>query len=255
MPERTAYAPGTPSWVDIGTDLDGAIPFSTGLFGWAAESAGEEAGGYGIFMKDGKSIAGYGPQQNPGPPVWSSSVTVADLEAAAAAVTAAGGTVLVPPMDVMTAGRMAVCIDPQGGFFSLWEARDHIGSEIVNEPGAFCWSEIQSRDIEGSKAFYGTVFGWEAVTHEIGPPMGSYTEFSLGGETIAGGMPMPPMVPAEVPTYWLVYFAVEDCEESVARATELGATVLVPPMDVQAGRFSVLMDPQGGTFAIIRLAP
>jgi predicted enzyme related to lactoylglutathione lyase len=179
---------------------------------------------------------------------------VADVEAACGAVTAAGGTVIVPAMDVMTAGRMAVCVDPQGGFFSLWEARDHIGSEIVNEPGTFCWSEIQSRDIEGSKAFYGAVFGWEAVTHEIGPPMGSYTEFALGGGTIAGGMPMPPMVPAEVPTYWLVYFAVDDCDASLARATELGATTLVPPMDVEAGRFSVLMDPQGATFAIIRLA-
>jgi len=256
MPERTSYAPGTPSWIDIGTDVEAAIPFYTGLFGWEAESAGPDAGGYGLFMKDGKTIAGYGPQQNPGPPVWSTYVTVADLEAAVVAVTAAGGTVVVPPMDVLTAGRMAVCIDAQGGFFSLWEARDHIGSEIVNEPGAFCWAELNSRDVEGSKAFYGSIFGWTADTHEMpGTPMGSYTEFALDGTTVAGMLSMPPMVPAEVPTYWLVYFAVDDCDTAQAKATELGATVLMPATDIPpAGRMAVLTDPQGGAFAIIRMA-
>jgi predicted enzyme related to lactoylglutathione lyase len=254
MPERTSYAPGTPSWVDIGTDVDAAVPFYTGLFGWEAESAGPDAGGYGMFMKSGKTIAGYGPAQNPGPPVWSSYITVADVEASVAAVKAAGGTVVVPAFDVMTAGRMAVCTDPQGGFFSLWEAREHIGSQIVNEPGAFCWSEINSRDLDGSKAFYGAVFGWTAETHDVGPPMGSYVEFGLDGQTIAGALPMPPMVPPMVPTFWLVYFAVADCDASQAKAVELGATVLMPPMEVPAGRFCVLSDPQGATFAIITLS-
>ncbi len=255
MPERTSYAPGTPSFVDIGTDLDGALPFYTGLFGWETESAGPDAGGYGLFMRDGKAIAGYGPQQNPGPPVWTSYVTVADVEAASAAVTAAGGTVVVPAMDVLTAGRMAVCIDAQGGFFSLWEARDHIGAEIVNEPGAVCWNELNSRDVEGSKAFYGAVFGWTAETHEMpGSPMGSYTEFALDGTTIAGMLPMPPMVPAEAPTVWLVYFAVDDTDAAVAKAEELGGTLVMPPMDVPAGRFALLQDPQGGMFCVVRLA-
>jgi predicted enzyme related to lactoylglutathione lyase len=255
MPERTSYAPGTPSWVDIGTDLDAAIPFYTQLFGWSAEAAGppEETGGYGMFKKNGKDVAGYGPQQNPGPPAWSLYVTVADIEDAAATVAKAAGTVVMPPMDVMSAGRMAVCMDAQGGFFSLWQAGEHIGAQLVSEPGAFCWSELQTRDVAGSKQFYETVFGWSGETHEIGPPMGSYTEFALGGQTLAGMMPMPPMVPAEVPTYWLVYFAVDDCDAQSARAQELGATVLVPPMDVDAGRFSVLMDPQGATFGIIKL--
>lgn len=255
MPDRTSYAPGTPSWVDIGTDVDAAIPFYTGLFGWTAESLGEEAGGYGFFLKDGKQAAGFGPRQNPGPPAWSSYVTVADVEAAAAAVVTAGGTVMVPPMDVMTAGRMAVCIDPQGGVFSLWEPRDNIGCAVVNEPGALCWNELNTRDVEGSKAFYGTVFGWTSETHDMpGSPMGSYTEFALDGDTIAGMLAMPPMVPAEVPTFWLVYFAVDDTDAAVATAQELGGTLVMPPMDVPAGRFALLQDPQGGMFAVIRLA-
>jgi predicted enzyme related to lactoylglutathione lyase len=150
---------------------------------------------------------------------------------------------------------MAVCQDPQGGFFSMWQAGETAGSGVVNEPGAFCWNELNSRDTDGSIAFYGTVFGWAATTNEIpGGPISSYTEFALGSETIAGMLPMPPMVPAQVPTFWLVYFAVDDCDASLAKAQELGATMMVPPMDVPAGRFSILLDPQGATFAIIKLS-
>lgn len=255
MPERTSYAPGTPSFVDIGTDLDAGLPFYTQLFGWTAESAGPDAGGYGLFMKDGKVVSGYGPQMNPGPPAWSTYVTVADVDAACGVVTAAGGTVVVPALDVMTAGRMAVCQDPQGGFFSVWEAREHIGSEVVNEPGAWCWNELNSRDIEGSKAFYGSAFGWTSETHDMpGSPMGSYTEFALDGQTIGGMLPMPPMVPPMVPTFWLVYFAVDDTDASVAKAQELGGTLVMPVMDVPAGRFALIQDPQGGMFAVITLA-
>jgi hypothetical protein len=198
MSVRTSYAPGTPSWVDIATDLEAAIPFYTQLFGWTSVSLGEDAGGYGFFLKDGKQAAGFGPQ-NPGPPVWQSYVTMADVDATAAAVAAAGGAVVVPPTDVMTAGRMAVCSDPQGGFFSLWQPIDNIGSEIVNEPGAFCWNELNSRDVDGSKAF-------------------------------------------------------DDCDAAVARAQELGGTSMMPPMEVPAGRFALLQDPQGAVFAVIRLS-
>lgn len=255
MPDRTSYAPGTPSWIDIGTDAEAAIPFYTGLFGWTAFSLGEEAGGYGFFLLDGKQAAGFGPQQNPGPPVWSSYITVADIEASAAAVTDAGGTVVMPPMDVMSAGRMAVCTDAEGAFFSLWQPLDNVGCAVVNEPGAFCWSELSSRDIDSAKAFYGRVFGWTAETHDLpDSPLGSYSEWVLGDRKIAGMLPMPPMVPAEVPAYWLVYFAVDDTDAAVARAEELGGTLMMPPMDVEAGRFALLQDPQGGMFAVITLA-
>jgi len=255
MPERTSYAPGTPSWVDIGTDVDAAIPFYTGLFGWEADGGSEEMGGYGFFRLNGKVVGGFGPAQNPGPPVWSTYITVADVEASSEQVTAAGGTVVVPAMDVMTAGRMAVCQDAQGGFFSLWQAGETAGSEVVNEPGALCWNELNSRDIAGSIAFYGAVFGWTAETHDLPEsPMGSYTEFALDGQTIAGMLPMPPMVPPMVPTFWLVYFAVADTDAAVAKAQELGGTLTMPPMEVPAGRFALIQDPQGGMFAVITLS-
>lgn len=254
MPQPSTYAPGTPSWVDIGTDIEGAKAFYGGLFGWTAADAEpvEETGGYGFFFKDGLMVAGYGPQQSPGPPFWSTYVSVADADATAQAVERAGGTVILPPMAVMTAGRMGVFQDPQGAFVSVWEPGDHTGAQVVNEPGAFCWNELQARDVDRAAAFYGDVFGWAPNTHADGPM--PYTEFELGGKAIGGMMPMPPMVPATVPSYWLVYFAVEDADASVSTAQSLGATVLMAPMTLPVGRFSVLADPQGATFAVIQLA-
>jgi predicted enzyme related to lactoylglutathione lyase len=155
-------------------------------------------------------------------------------------------------MDVMTAGRMGVFQDAQGAFISVWQPRDHIGAAKVNEPGAYCWNELMSRDPEGAKPFYRDVFGWGAITHAGGPM--PYTEFQLGGQSIAGMAPMAPQIPAAVPPHWLVYFAVADTDATIARAQELGGAVRVPPMDIPTGRFAVLADPQGATFGVIALA-
>jgi len=256
MPERTSYAPGTPCWVDIGTDLDGAKPFYTELFGWTAMDAGpaEETGGYGFFMKGDKMVAGYGPQMNPGPPAWATYIAVTDADATSKKIEAAGGTLVMPAMDVMGAGRMAVFQDSAGGFCSIWQPGEHKGAQLANEPGAFSWNELNSRDVDASIAFYESVFGWTHDTHTMEGPIASYTEWKLDGQTIGGMLPMPPMVPAEVPQYWLVYFAVEDVDEALAKAQELGAAMFVPPMQVDAGRFSVISDPQGAMLAIIQLA-
>lgn len=254
MAQRAEYAPGVPSWVDIGTDVEKAKQFYGSLFGWTASDAGppEETGGYGFFLKDTKMVAGYGPLQHPGPPSWTTYISVADAAETAQKVEQAGGTVIMAPMDVMSAGRMAVFQDPQGAFISIWQAGEHRGAELVNEPGAFCWNELNTRDVEGSKSFYTATFGWEAETHAEGPM--PYTEFKIGGENIAGCMPMPPMVPAQVPPHWLVYFAVDDTDAAVAKTAQLGGSVRMPPMDVAVGRISVLADPQGATFAVIKLS-
>jgi uncharacterized protein len=255
MPERSEYAPGTPSWVDIGTDVDAAKQFYGALFGWGTQDAGpvEETGGYGFFTKDGKLVAGYGPQQNPGPPFWSSYVNVADLADTTQRVRDAGGTVVVDPMQVMDAGSMAVYQDPQGAFISAWQPAGHLGAQVVNEPGAFSWNELNARDVAAAKAFYPAVFGWAHETHEGGPM--PYTEWKLGGESIAGMLPMPPGVPDMVPSHWLVYFAVDDSDAAAAKVQELGGSVMMPGIDSPAGKFSVVADPQGAAFAVITLQP
>lgn len=252
MTERREYAPGTPCWVDIGSDLGPAKAFYTALFGWDTADAGpvEETGGYGMFTKAGKVVAGYGPKANPGPPFWTTYVSVADADATAAAVRHAGGTVLVEPMDVFTAGRMGVFLDPQGVVFSIWQPGDHIGAQLVNEPGAFGWNELNTRDLSGSLAFYAAVFGWAGETHDM--PGGSYTELKLGGRSIGGALDMTGRVPDEVPPHWMVYFGVDDCDATVAKVADLGGAKLVGPIDLPVGRFAVVRDPQGAHFAVIR---
>lgn len=249
MTEMTKYAPGTPSWVDIGVpDIAAAAAFYSGLFGWECVDQGEEAGHYTMCELGGKPVAAIGPTMNPGPPMWTTYFTVDDADKTAGLISEAGGTVIVAPMDVMDVGRMAVAFDPSGAAFSIWQPRAHIGAQIVNEPNTLCWNELNTRDVDAALAFYESVFGLTANRTT------EYNELALDGRAIAGCMAMPAEVPADVPSYWLVYFAVEDCDAAVNRATGLGATVLVPAMDIDGvGRFAVLADNLGATFAVIRM--
>jgi hypothetical protein len=249
MTEITTHAPGTPSWVDIGApDISAAAAFYTGLFGWETEDMGEDAGHYTMCLLRGKPVAAIGPAMNPGPPAWMTYITVASVDDTAAAITAAGGQVVSPPMDVMTAGRMAVAQDPTGAFFSIWQAGESIGAEIVNEPGTLCWNELNTRDVDAALAFYEQVFGLGAQRSDM------YNELKLGDKVVGGCMQMPEMVPAEVPAHWLAYFAVEDVDAAKAKAESLGATSMVGPMEAgDTGRFVILGDPMGAVFAIIQL--
>lgn len=250
--EMTQYANGVPSWIDLGTpDIGRASDFYSGLFGWQIDEGPPEAGGYRLCMLRGKPVAGLGPHMNPGPPFWATYVSVADADATAATVAANGGTVLVPPMDVMDVGRMAVFMDPNGAAFSVWQPRAHIGAVIVNEPGTLCWNELMTTDVEGSKAFYAAVFGWSGVTH--GEGVGAYTELSVDGRAIAGMMERPLEMPAEMPPFWGVYFAVADTDAAVARTVELGGQVIIEPREIEPGRFAVVMDPTGAAFNVLAL--
>jgi predicted enzyme related to lactoylglutathione lyase len=254
MPERSEYPPGTPCWVDIGTDVEAAKAFYGQLFGWEARDAGppEVTGGYGFFLKDGKLAAGYGPKQSPGPPYWATYVCVADADQIAAAVKQAGGTVFVEPFDIMEAGRMGVFADREGAVFSVWEPGEHRGSQLVGEPGSFCWNELNTRDVHGSLDFYRSVFGWTSQAREM--PGGSYTELRAADQPVAGLLDMVGRVPDEVPPHWMIYFAVDDCDAAVAAAGQLGGSRVVGPFDIPPGRFAVVRDPQGAHFAVIRLA-
>jgi predicted enzyme related to lactoylglutathione lyase len=249
MVERESYEHGVPSWVDLGTpDLAAAERFYGGLFGWQVEQGPPEAGGYAMATLRGRNVAGLGPQQNPGPPVWATYVNVDDVDAVAAKVDEGGGKTLVPPMDVLDAGRMAIFTDPLGAAFGVWQPRSHTGAQLVNEPGAFCWSELLTTDVGLARDFYSGVFGWDSETHGDGPD--AYTELKAGGRSIAGMMRKPDGVPAEMPPYWAVYFGVADVDEAVARVGTLGGSTLAEPRTIEAGRFAVVADPHGAAFGM-----
>src|SRR5215218_2053517 len=234
---QTPYAPGTPCWVDVSSrDMAATTAFYEGVLGWESQIATEpEAGGYTTFSKDGKAVAAAGPAQGDAPPAWTTYFA-----------TDAGATRLMEPLDVMEYGRMAVLMDPTGAAFALWQAGTMAGAELVNAPGALTWNELLTRDVDAASAFYGSVL------HLAGDPMDyggtTYTMLKLDGKPVAGMMAMDDTFPPEVPPHWRVYFDVADCDATVARATELGAQVSMPPTDTPAGRMAGLIDPQGAGF-------
>jgi predicted enzyme related to lactoylglutathione lyase len=184
------------------------------------------------------------------PPHWLSYISVTNADESLEKAKAEGATVMNGPFDVSTAGRMAVINDPTGAVFAIWQPKETHGSGIYNVPNSFCWNELGTTDTQKAGEFYAKVFGWTRETDSSPMP---YTMFK-NGDRGAGGMYqlMPEMGP--IPPHWLVYFAVDDCDATVQKATELGARVLKAAQDIPGiGRFAVLSDPQGAAFAIIKL--
>jgi uncharacterized protein len=259
MPERTSYEAGTPSWVELSSpDLDASIEFYGSLFGWEVPESenAEQTGGYRLAMKDGRPAAGMMPQMQEGqPPPWTTYVSVDDASATAAAVTDAGGTVLAEPMEVMDLGTMAILVDSAGAVFGVWQPGSFAGAGVVNEPGALSWNELNMRDLAAAKEFYGAVFGWTFEDDEMGE-MGTYTTIKLDEAMVGGILDMDSRgVPETIPAHWQVYFAVEDTDATVEKAKQGGGGVMVDPMEVPAGRFAILTDPHGASFAVITLSP
>jgi predicted enzyme related to lactoylglutathione lyase len=239
------------TWIDLAsTDLDRSKEFYTSLFGWDAFTVPDPAaGGYGFFLKDGKQAAGFGPAMGEPISAWNAYVSVDDSQATAQRVQSAGGQVIAGPMEVFDQGVLTVFTDPSGAFFSTWQSKEMQGLQVRNEPNTFCWAELNTRDASGAEQFYNSVFGWGAKTETT--PDGSYTEWTVDGDSIAGMFPMTEQIPAEVPPHWRVYFTVENVDAAVARAEELGGSVAVPAMDIDMGRFAVLSDPTGAVFAVM----
>jgi predicted enzyme related to lactoylglutathione lyase len=243
--------PGVPGWVDLGTpDIEASKTFYSELFSWDPQTSPDpQYGGYTTFTLDGRPVAGAGPLMMEGQPTaWSSYVIVDDAQGTAEKVAAAGGTVIAPPMEVGDQGTMAVFLDPTGAAIGVWQPAKMTGAEVLNEPGALCWTELATRDVEAAKPFYRAVFGWEPDNEP------NYTQFFLNGKSIAGMMPMGDSFPPEVPPHWGIYFAVTDCEAAVEGATRGGGSLTVPPTDIPQGRFAGVVDPQGAPFYVIALA-
>ena len=257
----TNFVDGAPVWVDLGVpDMARAAEFYGSVFGWTFESAGPEAGGYGMFTQDGKTVAAAGPLTEQGAaPSWTLYFKSSDADATAEAVRKAGGTVRAEPADVMSEGRFAQFTDPAGAMFAVWQPGNTKGLDAVNDPGALCWTELTTPDVPGAKSFYSDVLGWETDDQ----PMGEFTYTVVrpagGGESSGQGgiMPLSPeMAAAGATTRWQLYFEVADCDATAAAVTANGGTVVVPASDIpDVGRFAVALDPDGAQFAVIASVP
>jgi predicted enzyme related to lactoylglutathione lyase len=257
MPERSGYKPGTPSWVDLSTpDLEGATQFYGDLFGWEAHEPGpvEETGGYRFFLSNGHKVAGVGPIMQQGqPPIWSTYFATDNVDELSVRVRDAGGSALMEPTDIADAGRMAFFAHPAGGMFGGWEARNHNGAELVNEPVSLSWNTLVTPDPDGAAEFLASVFGLRAETQDVGG--GPFTILMLGEDGVGGVMGPPPGMPEGAPAFWGVSFAVADTDAAVAKAGEMGGSVLMEPVDMPAvGRIASLSDPYGATFSVVALS-
>ena len=256
MPERTPYAAGEPAWTDLTTnDVAAAATFYATIFGWRADRIDDPgAGGYTMLTLNGRAVAALSPRMgdDPAPPHWTVYLATDDAEKTVEVAQGAGATVLAPAFDVLTAGRMAVLADPTGAVVALWQATEHHGAGVTDEPGALTWVELTTSDTAAAQRFYGTVFGWEAKTSDGGGT--EYTEFALGDRNVAGMMAKPADLPAGTPSYWMPYFQVVDPDRTAAEAVALGATAVAPPADIPGGdgRYAVLADPQGAFFGLYR---
>jgi predicted enzyme related to lactoylglutathione lyase len=257
MPTRTSYAQGTPNWVDLQTsDQAAAKAFYSGLFGWTYDDQPMPDGQlYSMAMLRGHMVAAIAPQPPEmaaagAPPMWNTYLAVDSADEATAKVEAAGGKVGMAPFDVMDAGRMSFVLDPSGAAVALWQANQHIGATLVNEPGTINWNELITDDPSVLK-FYSDVLGLSTESMDMGEGQ-PYTVFKAG-EAMVGGL-TPPQMPG-VPSHWHVYFGTDDADATAAKATELGGSVIVPPFDTPVGRIAVLSDPQGAIFSVIKTAP
>jgi predicted enzyme related to lactoylglutathione lyase len=280
VPERDGYLPGVPCWVDTSQpDPDAALGFYSGLFGWEFEDVmpPDSPGKYFIARLRGGDVAAVGsvPEGAPEMATWNTYIWVESADDTASSVRDAGGSVVMDPFDVMDAGRMAVVADPQGAAFCVWEAKEQKGARIVNEHGSLNFNGLNTRDAEGPKRFYGSVFGWRTLSLDgpgemwTLPGYGDYLErdnpdlrkqmAEVGAppgfeDVVAAINPIADDQP-DTPAHWSVTFAVDDADFIAARAAELGGRVVAPPFDAPWVRMTAIADPQGAAFIASKFVP
>lgn len=253
MPAPTLVL-GAPCWIDLfSSDTERAKDFYGRLFGWTTMDPGSDYGGYFLFQKEGKVVAGC--MANDGeqgtPDTWTVYLTTDDADRTVEAAKANGGQVYVEPMDVTENGRMAMVGDPGGAAIGIWQPRDVQGFELRGEAGAAAWFELHTNAYEPSVGFYRDVFGWDAHTMSDTEEF-RYTTLGEGEGALAGIMDATVYRDASVPSSWEAYFEVEDADAAVAQAVELGAAVEHEPHDTPYGRLVALTDPTGTRFKLVQ---
>ena len=258
MPVRNDFAPGEFCWIDfMAHDLEAAAAFYGQVFGWTHMLMPGPPGAppYGFLMNGENRVGGIGQMsaemKTQGvPPMWNSYVATADCEATEAKARELGATVTVPTLEVPGHGKLAFFLDPAGASIATWQNLASEGHGVqTQDAGSLSWNELMTRNSDQAASFYGSLFGWEFASM----PMGDidYTLIKNADKDAGGIMPMAGPQFEGVPPHWLVYFAVEDCDATAAKVTASGGQVRVPPTEIPIGKFSVLADPQGGTFCVV----
>jgi len=248
----TRWPAGTPCWVDVSVDdVPTAIAFYQALFGWDIQAGGPEVGGYAIAHHDGRIVAGIGAKSGPAdvPSAWTTYLATDDAEAAAEKIKAAGGQVVLGPMDVMEEGRMAIALDTTGAAFGLWQGGKTTGIGLANETGSLTWNEHVSWDFDAGKAFYRAVFGYDY--QDVSGDDFRYAMLMIEGREVGGIGQYMAGTPAETPAAWSAYFAVDNTDAAVAAAVERGGSIVQPIRDSPYGRIGVVTDNQGAVFSVI----
>lgn len=258
MPHIDTHAPGSFSWAELATtDRPAAKRFYGRLFGWGVDDVPVPAAeSYSMFLLDGRRTGAActlreDERAQGVPPHWNLYVTVDSADDVAARAPALGGRVLVPPFDVMDAGRMAVLQDPTAAVLAIWQPRSHHGTGITGVTGTLCWADLNTPDRERVEPFYAGLFGW-TFGKEDEEPAHAYWHIKRG-EQFIGGIPPAAYRDPHAPPHWLLYFEVADCDASAAEAARLGARLLMPPTTFEhVGRVAVVADPQGAVFAMFQ---
>jgi predicted enzyme related to lactoylglutathione lyase len=256
MAEAKTAVAHKPVWTDLATsDAAAAREFYGKVFGWDIEvNPDPQYGGYALAKVGGKDVAGIGPKQmDEAPTAWTVYIGTQDAEDTVKKAQAAGGNVIVPTMAVGDQGKMAIIQDPSGAMIGVWQSQNMTGAQLIDKPNSMGWAELNSRGVDKAKPFYAKLFSWgEKKT----PPQGEnpeYTEFQAGGQSIAGAMEMNPMVPAEVPSYWMVYFNVDNVDKAFKKVTDAGGKEMLAPQAMPGGRFAIVSDPQGASFGLLKM--
>ena len=236
----------------ISSDTAKTTPFYTSVLGWTAQDV--DMGGDPTTMfaaADGAPRAHTrAPQMEGEPNHWSSYLRVEDVDASLAVALANGGSLLVPATDIPP-GRFSAVRSPSGAAFILFHEADASATDAGDGEGSIHWVELHSTDLPADLAWLKSSFG--ITTEEMPMPNGPYF-LLMSGETSVGGAI--PQAHEGAPSMWLPWVLINEVDAAVGRAEKGGGNVVVPLFDVPGvGRLSILADPVGAVFGVIKPAP
>jgi uncharacterized protein len=244
-----------PIWFDLmTTDAKAARRFYGAALGWSFDTPSPDMGDYAIGRVGDAPASGIGsiPPGQDWPPAWSVYFGVTHAESTIRDIVAAGGKVMSPVEAIGEFGRMAMCEDPTGAVFGLWEPGVHTGAGIIDEPGGMAWCEVNTRDATAAAAFYRSVFN---LTGEVMEMQGTPYHTLRQQETPVCGVLQMTAEWGDLPPHWMAYFAVANADDAKAAVEGNGGTIPYGPFDTPYGRVCVVRDPQGAMVSLIELSP